>query len=226
MQVDFGGLEVIQDWGWTPIQLAEKVDQFRERTIKGMTPECFGDREFFGELMFENPDGWKIIYDENRTILGFWQLLPLTEEGFQMAVHGQICADRIEDRIVPKLMPGNWHNGYFYSLSICPTIRRSLVAFGFGGTIIKSLINLAKKEIYYDHLTVCFATRYSQALNRTVFRFDYCSDHPYIGKMYRGRLSEFLNRKLIKLSVGQNMRDLIRVYQNAPQPLSGMASGF
>ena len=117
--------------------------------------------------MFENPDGWKIIYDENRTILGFWQLLPLTEEGFQMAVHGQICADRIEDRIVPKLMPGNWHNGYFYSLSICPTIRRSLVAFGFGGTIIKSLINLAKKEIYYDHLTVCFATRYSQALNRT-----------------------------------------------------------
>ena len=96
MQVDFGGLEVIQDWGWTPIQLAEKVDQFRERTIKGMTPECFGDREFFGELMFENPDGWKIIYPDPR------QYGALT-------LPRRVDVSRPEDAIVLRFIGLNWN---------------------------------------------------------------------------------------------------------------------
>lgn len=220
----FGGLEEIKNWGWNPTQLAREIDRFRDRTIKGLTDECFGDPEFFGELLFENQHIWKIIYDRPENILGFWQLTPLSPDAYRLSEQGQICAGRIKREIVPVMQPGNVYDAYFITLSICPSIRKSLVMIQFSATIIQGLLDLAKQDIYIGNLSMCFASRNSVMMNKYFLQFEECAEHPFTGsKVYRTHLPTFLKSPVMQISIGSNMRQLIKLYREASLPLTATA---
>lgn len=214
-QLNFGGLSEVKSWDWSPSDLAKQIDRFRDRTIKGMTPECFGDADFFGELLFENEMAWKLIYDRPGNILGFWQIIPLDPSGFEMSVKGQICANRIVRELVPVMKPGNWYDAYFFSLSICPTIRKSMIAIQFSGTIIQGLVDMAKSDLFINNLSMCFASSYTLMLNKVFLQFDYCADHPYTGKIYQTHFPTFLKSRVMRISFGKNMKELITLYDQA-----------
>lgn len=213
--INFGGLNEIKSWGWSPTSLARQIDAFRDRTIAGMTPECFGDPDFFGQLLFENELAWKIIYGQPEEILGFWQLIPLTTEGYQRSVAGDICADRIVREIVPRMEPGNWYDAYFFSLSICPKIRKTLVMIQFAGTITRGLLEMARREMYINHLSMCFASNYTMMMNRYFLHFDYCAEHPFAGKIYNTHFPSFLKSPVTRIAMGRNMKQLIQLYREA-----------
>lgn len=220
--LEFGGLDEIRSWGWSADQLAHEIDSFRHRTIKGLNEQCFIKKDFFGELLFENELSWKIIYDTPGNILGFWQWVPLTPAGFEQSIQGQICGERIVRSIVPEMEPGNWYDTYFFSLSICPSIRKSMVAIRFSATIIQSLIDLAKRNIFVNNMSMCFASSYSMLMNKFFLQFDYSADHVVTGKIHKTHLPTFLKSTVMKISAGKNMKELMQLYREATPPVAVM----
>lgn len=220
--LQIGGLSEIQSWGWSSRKMAEEINRFRDRTIPGMNELCFVEPDFFGELLQENEIAWKIIYDQPGNLLGFWQLIPLTAEAYQLSEQGQICGARIVREIVPPMKPGNWYDAYFFSLSICPTVRKSMVAIRFAGSIMQSLVELARQEIFINRMSMCFASRYTMMLNKFFLQFEYCADHVASGKIHRTHFPSFLKSNVMQIAAGRNAKELVRLYNQVRPPLAAM----
>lgn len=214
-QLLFGGLNEIRSWGWSPLQLATVINEFRKRTISGLTSQSFVAPDFFGELLFENDKTWKIIYEEPGQILGFWQMVPLTPAGYQLSLKGQVCGERIVRPLVQRMVAGGWYDTYFFSLSICPTLRKSLAAIRFAGTIIDSLVELGREGIFVNNISMCLASSYSMMINKFFLQFEYCSQHIVSGEMHQANLPRFLDSKRMRISTGKNMKELMQLYQDA-----------
>lgn len=218
--LEFGGLAEIKSWGWSPYQLAGHINQFRQRTIEGLDSCCFVEQEFYGNLLFENESNWRIIFDRPGNILGFWHNIPLTPEGHELSLKGQVCGERITRQLVPRMQHKGWYDTYFFSLSVCPTIRKSLVMIRFSASIIQSLVDLARKEIFVNNITMCFASTYSQLMNRFFLQFKFCAEHVTGGQVHQTHLPTFLKSKMMQISAGRNMKDLIRLYSNVTPPVA------
>lgn len=198
-----------------PRELADRINRFCQRVISCFTEECFVERELFGEILIEHPDCWKLILDEQGEIRGFWHMIPLTESAFQTTLKGQFAGGRLERALVQDMVSRKWHDVYFRILCICPTIRQSLISVRFAGSIIDSLVDLARKGIFIDNVSMCLASEQSRDMNRFFLRFEYCCDHYLSGKMHWTRLPEFLESNVIQISKGRNIQELIRLYREA-----------
>ena len=220
---EIGGLAEVKAWGWTPEFLAHRINEFRDRTIAGLDERCFVEPDFYGQLLFENSDNWKIIFDRPGNILGFWHNVPMTPIGHAMALKGNMCGERIVREIVPRMKSGQWYDTYFFSLSICPSIRRSMIVIRFSASIIQSLVDLAEKGVFVNNITMCYASSYSQLMNKFFLQFEYCGEHIVGGKMHRTHFPTFLKSRVMQISAGKNVKQLIQLYDESSPPVASTA---
>lgn len=211
--ISVAGLDDVRRWGWTPLRLAQELNDFRVRSISEISADCQRRPERWGTIHFDFPETWRILTTGPEQIVGYWQLLPVNPSVRDVLLRGRSTVHiPIEEFVCPIDRPG-WYDVLVYSISVDPQFRDLFTAMLLANSILRVFTDLARRGILFRDVIASIVSRDGLLMNLGLgLDLEFVADHETVGRIYAGRLPSILNRPIAKESSDVIMRTLCELY--------------
>lgn len=147
-----GNIENIINLGWDGAELLRSLIALDYRVIAGLKVDHEGEVDQWVPVFMNHPQTWRVVFDMEMTIVGYWHFVPLCSSYFQTAQEGRLLDSEIT---IEKLeffeLPG-WYDIYFVTLELLPQYRNPR---GFGllfSSLIDVISELAVDKIFIRNI--------------------------------------------------------------------------
>lgn len=218
-ELSVASLDDVRSWGWSPLRLAQELNDFRARSISELAGVSQRPAEQWSNIFFEYPDTWRILTTGPEKIVGYWQIIPLTQTAKEMNLRGQSTVRvPVEDIFYPINQPG-WYDVLIYSISIDPQFRNLFSGMLLANSMIRAFTDLARRGIMFRQVIAGIVSRYGRLMNVGLgFDLKYVVDHEVVGQIYAGDLPSMLRRPIAKESSDVTFRTLCELYAAHEEP--------
>lgn len=201
-------LEDVIGWQWTPERLVEQLTALDYSLFDGLTPELEGDVDQWVPVYLDHPDTWRLLVTPEKELVGYWHFLPLFEKDFESAMAGRLRdAEITTDRVQVFELPGIYPL-YFECIGLLPSYRRTKAYTAILRSFFDVILEHARNGIFFDRLGANAYTPSGEAMCKS-FGFQPLVSHVDRGRMYAGRMSQFL-----KLPACAPYAELRRLYDD------------
>lgn len=212
-ELSVADLNDVRDWGWTPLRLAQELNDFRLRSIPNLSPDRQRDAAGYGTLFFDYPDAWRILITGPEQIVGFWHFVPLTPLARDMYLAGQSAIRKpIEEILRPMNQPG-WYDIWISTISVHPQFQTFFTAMLLANSMLNVFIDLARRGIMIREVFAGILTREGMLLNHGLgLDLKHIAGNETAGEIYSGHLPTILRRLIATESSDKNMKTLCELY--------------
>jgi hypothetical protein len=120
------GIKEVLEWEWDGRRLLEELIKLDYATTVELTPAHEGDPDQWGPVFMNHPDTWRLLITGPKNIVGYWHLVPLFPEEYELAKCGRLLDSQITVDTVRLFLPRNLYDIYFVQVCLLPKYR------GFG----------------------------------------------------------------------------------------------
>jgi hypothetical protein len=196
-----GSLETVSNngWGWSCKKLLDSLIELDYRLIDDLTEEHEGIAEQWTPVFRDHPETWRVIYDTQGHIVGYWHFAPLMHNEYELVLQGKLLESKITtDTVTVFELPG-WYDIYFTMMGIEPRYKTK----GFA-LLLTSLLDvfdiLSQNNIYIRNICANAFTPSGEALCKTL-NMTYLLKHVSgVGSIYKSTFSEIM--PMIRKRVG------------------------
>jgi hypothetical protein len=169
---------------------------FDYSTIDNLTYEHTGNNKQWIPVILQNFETWRLLFDENKNIIGYWHVVPIFDKYFNQILEGNLLDSELTIDKIPLLIPGTY-NFYIVGVALESKYR--------DGNTIKILMN-SMYEAFENLLDQCVYVKNICALAYSDDGLKLCRnmglkvvrEHCNHGTILNGTIKDFLNPKYVK----------------------------
>lgn len=206
-------LNDVREWGWTPLRLAEELNDFRLRSIADLVADRQRPAAAYGTSFFDHPDTWRILVTGPEQIVGFWNFNSFTSAARAVYLDGQSTMHwPIEEVLRPMKEPG-WYDIWINTISVHPQYQSLFSAMLLANSLLQVLIDLAQRGILIREVFAGILTREGRLLNHGLgLDLKHIGGNETAGDIYSGHLPSILRRLIATEGSDENMKTLCALY--------------
>ncbi len=215
-------LDALLERGWRLEEITRTLLDIDYETVETLKPEAQGAFAYWDEIHSLYPGFWRVLYREPRQILGYWLALPVTAQGFERLLHGEVVDSGLGSADLEHVaVPGRYKLAFsIFTLRAQARTEENRVALF--RSFVGRLVELARAGIFFEEMVAPAYSfegeRLCRLLGMTEVGFQKRpapADHdppPRPAPIYHLRLLPFPRRGRIA-----HQRELAALYAEAPR---------